>query len=58
MQYVTAYGALIDIADLKSGETVVIPAASSRASTRQVNSSVHIGSLVETRWCKCMQLGL
>src|SRR5439155_12481868 len=29
MQYITAYGALIDIAGLKSGETVVIPAASS-----------------------------
>ena len=29
MQYLTAYGALIDIAGLKSGETVLIPAASS-----------------------------
>jgi NADPH:quinone reductase-like Zn-dependent oxidoreductase len=29
MQYMTAYGALIDIARLKSGETVVLPAASS-----------------------------
>jgi NADPH:quinone reductase-like Zn-dependent oxidoreductase len=29
MQYLTAYGALIDIADLKSGDTVAIPAASS-----------------------------
>src|SRR5271168_5241324 len=27
MQYLPAYGALIDIADLKSGDTVVIPAA-------------------------------
>jgi NADPH:quinone reductase-like Zn-dependent oxidoreductase len=29
MQYMTAYGALIDIAGLKAGDTVVIPAASS-----------------------------
>ena len=29
MQYLTAYGALIGIADLKAGETVLIPAASS-----------------------------
>ena len=29
MQYLTAYGALVGIADLKAGETVVIPAASS-----------------------------
>ncbi len=29
MQYLTAYGALIDIGDLTSGETVLIPAASS-----------------------------
>jgi NADPH:quinone reductase len=29
MQYLTAYGALIDIAGLKEGDTVVIPAASS-----------------------------
>jgi NADPH:quinone reductase-like Zn-dependent oxidoreductase len=29
MQYLTAYGALIGIADIKSGETVLIPAASS-----------------------------
>ncbi len=29
MQYLTAYGALIDIADIKAGEFVVIPAASS-----------------------------
>ncbi len=29
MQYLTAYGALIGIADIKAGETVLIPAASS-----------------------------
>jgi NADPH:quinone reductase-like Zn-dependent oxidoreductase len=29
MQYLTAYGALIPIADMKAGDTVVIPAASS-----------------------------
>src|SRR5499427_5101673 len=29
MQYLTAYGALIDIAGLKQGDTVLIPAASS-----------------------------
>jgi NADPH:quinone reductase-like Zn-dependent oxidoreductase len=29
MQYLTAYGALISIADIKAGETVLIPAASS-----------------------------
>src|SRR5262249_60010629 len=29
MQYLTGYGALIDIADLKAGDTLVIPAASS-----------------------------
>ena len=29
MQYLTAYGALIDIAGLKSGDTLLIPAASS-----------------------------
>ena len=29
MQYLTAYGALVSIADVKAGETVVIPAASS-----------------------------
>jgi NADPH:quinone reductase-like Zn-dependent oxidoreductase len=34
MQYMTAYGALIDIAGLKSSETVAIAAASSRSSRR------------------------
>src|SRR5262249_56053209 len=29
MQYLTSYGALIDIADLKAGDALVIPAASS-----------------------------
>src|SRR5262249_58044960 len=29
MQYLTGYGALIDIASLKAGDTLVIPAASS-----------------------------
>ena len=42
MQYVTAYGALIDIAGLKAGDTVLIPAASSSVG----NAAIQIARMV------------
>jgi NADPH:quinone reductase-like Zn-dependent oxidoreductase len=44
MQYMTAYGALIDIAGLKSGETVVIPAASSSVGLAAIQIANRVGA--------------
>jgi OsmC subfamily peroxiredoxin len=44
MQYLTAYGALIDIAGLKSGATVVIPAASSRVGLAAIQIANKVGA--------------
>jgi len=44
MQYLTAYGALIDLADLKSGETVVIPAASSSVGLAAIQIANKVGA--------------
>jgi len=44
MQYMTAYGALIDIAGLKSGETVVIPAASSSVGLAAIQIANKVGA--------------
>jgi NADPH:quinone reductase-like Zn-dependent oxidoreductase len=45
MQYMTAYGALIDIAGLKSGETVVIPAASSSVGLAAIQIANRVGAI-------------
>jgi NADPH:quinone reductase-like Zn-dependent oxidoreductase len=45
MQYLTAYGALIDIADLKSGETVLIPAASSSVGLAAIQIAKKVGAV-------------
>jgi NADPH:quinone reductase-like Zn-dependent oxidoreductase len=45
MQYMTAYGALIDIAGLKGGETVVIPAASSSVGLAAIQIANKIGAV-------------
>lgn len=45
MQYLTAYGALIDIADLKSGETVLIPAASSSVGLAAIQIANKVGAV-------------
>jgi len=45
MQYITAYGALIDIAGLKSGETVVIPAASSSVGQAAIQIANRVGAI-------------
>ncbi len=45
MQYLTAYGALIDLADLKSGETVVIPAASSSVGLAAIQITNKVGAI-------------
>jgi NADPH:quinone reductase-like Zn-dependent oxidoreductase len=45
MQYMTAYGALIDIAGLKSGETVVIPAASSSVGLAAIQIANMVGAV-------------
>jgi NADPH:quinone reductase-like Zn-dependent oxidoreductase len=45
MQYLTAYGALIDIAGLKSGETVVIPAASSSVGIAAIQIANSVGAV-------------
>jgi NADPH:quinone reductase-like Zn-dependent oxidoreductase len=45
MQYLTAYGALIDIADLKSGETIVIPAASSSVGLAAIQIANKVGAV-------------
>ena len=44
MQYLTAYGALIDLADLRSGETVVIPAASSSVGLAAIQIANKVGA--------------
>ncbi len=44
MQYMTAYGALIDIAGLRSGETVVIPAASSSVGLAAIQIANKVGA--------------
>ncbi len=44
MQYVTAYGALIDIADLKPGDAVVIPAASSSVGLAAIQIANKVGA--------------
>ena len=45
MQYLTAYGALIDIADLKTGETVVISAASSSVGLAAIQIANKVGAV-------------
>ena len=45
MQYLTAYGALIDLADLKSGETVLIPAASSSVGLAAIQIASSVGAI-------------
>ena len=44
MQYMTAYGALIDIARLTSGQTVVIPAASSSVGLAAIQIANKVGA--------------
>lgn len=44
MQYATAYGALIDIADLKAGDTLLIPAASSSVGIAAIQIARMIGA--------------
>ncbi len=44
MQYVTAYGALIDLADLKAGDSVVIPAASSSVGLAAIQLANMVGA--------------
>ena len=41
MQYLTAYGALIDIAGLTEGDTIVIPAASSSVGLAAIQIANH-----------------
>lgn len=45
MQYVTAYGALIDIAGLKQGDTLVIPAASSSVGLAAIQIANKVGAV-------------
>jgi NADPH:quinone reductase len=45
MQYLTAYGALIDIAGLKSGDTVLIPAASSSVGLAAIQIAKSVGAV-------------
>ncbi|MDD5037405.1 MAG: zinc-dependent alcohol dehydrogenase family protein [Methylococcaceae bacterium] len=45
MQYVTAYGALVEIADLKAGEYVLIPAASSSVGIAAVEIANLLGAI-------------
>ncbi|HEV3164388.1 MAG TPA: zinc-dependent alcohol dehydrogenase family protein [Isosphaeraceae bacterium] len=44
MQYLTAYGALIDIAGLTKGDTVVIPAASSSVGLAAIQIAKRVGA--------------
>lgn len=44
-QYLTAYGALVSIADIKAGETVLIPAASSSVGIASVQIANMIGAI-------------
>jgi NADPH:quinone reductase-like Zn-dependent oxidoreductase len=45
MQYLTAYGALIEIAGLKAGEAVVIPAASSSVGLASIQIANKVGAV-------------
>lgn len=45
MQYLTAYGALIDIADMKQGDFVVIPAASSSVGLAAIQLCNMVGAI-------------
>jgi NADPH:quinone reductase-like Zn-dependent oxidoreductase len=45
MQYLTAYGALIEIAGLKAGEAVVIPAASSSVGLASIQIARKVGAV-------------
>jgi NADPH:quinone reductase-like Zn-dependent oxidoreductase len=45
MQYLTAYGALIDIAGLTKGDTVVIPAASSSVGLAAIQIANRVGAV-------------
>jgi NADPH:quinone reductase-like Zn-dependent oxidoreductase len=45
MQYLTAYGALIDIGGLKSGETILIPAASSSVGLAAIQIANAVGAV-------------
>ena len=45
MQYLTAYGALIDLAGLKSGDTVLIPAASSSVGLAAIQIAKMVGAV-------------
>jgi NADPH:quinone reductase-like Zn-dependent oxidoreductase len=45
MQYMTAYGALIDIAGLAKGQTVVIPAASSSVGLAAIQIANKVGAI-------------
>ncbi len=45
MQYVTAYGALIDIANLKSGDTLLVPAASSSVGLAAIQIANKVGAV-------------
>ena len=45
MQYLTAYGALIDIAGLTTGDTVVIPAASSSVGLAAIQIANRVGAV-------------
>jgi NADPH:quinone reductase-like Zn-dependent oxidoreductase len=44
MQYLTGYGALIDIADLKAGDALVIPAASSSVGLAAIQIANRVGA--------------
>jgi NADPH:quinone reductase-like Zn-dependent oxidoreductase len=44
MQYLTGYGALIDVADLKAGDTLVIPAASSSVGLAAIQIANRVGA--------------
>jgi NADPH:quinone reductase-like Zn-dependent oxidoreductase len=45
MQYVTAYGALIDIAGLTKGDTIVVPAASSSVGLAAIQIANKVGAI-------------
>ncbi|MGO9464364.1 MAG: zinc-dependent alcohol dehydrogenase family protein [Isosphaeraceae bacterium] len=45
MQYLTAYGALVDIAALKSGDAIVIPAASSSVGLAAIQIANKVGAV-------------
>ncbi len=45
MQYTTAYGALVRVADLQAGEMVLIPAASSSVGLAAIQIANHLGAI-------------